>query len=84
MYLLDLPAHVRSDDLIAILIALLLLYGCTALLSKVTPLILEIVKKLVILAIIVISAHILLLDFFGKFSRPDAPRRLPLSVHWAL
>jgi hypothetical protein len=65
-YLLDLPVNVRSGDLIAILIALLLLYGVAALLSKITPLILETIKKLVILAIIVISAHIFLLDFIRR------------------
>ncbi|NYT06026.1 MAG: hypothetical protein GKC04_06615 [Methanomicrobiales archaeon] len=65
-YLLDLPAKIQAGDLIAILIALLLLYCGAFLLSKVTPLILEIVKKLVILAIIVISAHIFLLDLVRK------------------
>ncbi|KQC05229.1 MAG: hypothetical protein APR53_08520 [Methanoculleus sp. SDB] len=65
-YLLNLPAHVRSGDLIAILITLLLLYGGAVLLSKVTPLILEIAKKTVIFAIIAISAHIFLLDFIRR------------------
>lgn len=62
-YMMDLPAKVQSGDLLAIMVAFILIYCAAILIKKFSVVVMDSIKKVVIFLIIAVAAYIFLNDF---------------------